>query len=445
MSLVNVSFILYIFSLISLLIPLLIALRYKEDLDILSPISLFSIFVLACYLFPASLVYFELDYFSIFWPIYLTDEGSSMVKTMAAVIAIIYSFYFGWYAAGVSRRRVYSRRKPNTYGLRVVRYPGFFWVALVLTCVSIVALVAGVYLLGGLSVLLAGMGDRIRLFSGLNYFFMLSNMLISCTVFWYFLIVTGHKKTSYSFYIYLFLMLLVISLQGAKSTIYVAIVILMCLRHYFVRPIPLSKLVASAVAMFIVLIIYQVVFRELLVIGEIVSLETEDGGVFFAFFRELSGNLMQYQTLRIIVDKIPSEHDFLYGKSLLALVTLPIPSSIYPDKLLTAPGYFTIFFWPDRWFNEGTSLPPGFFGEMYLNFGYVGIIVGGIVMGWFSARIYKLSFHPFLRPKKVLTLCVFNGLLLHYFRGEFVAPTLLALTILAPIFLIVDFSKKSEI
>lgn len=157
-------------------------------------------------------------------------------------------------------------------------------------------------------------------------------------------------------------------------------------------------------------------------------------------FLQFTGNMMQLQTMAVLMDAMPNQMQFEYGQTLLMIFLIWIPSAIFPAKPLTAPGVFTMAFWPAAWLNEGTTLPPGFFGEMYMNFGWFGLVGGGLVAGF----LYGLSYRAVRsRPDCDLTLgrhALFVSLLLHYFRGEAASVTVLFLTIYLPFWLTIKLS-----
>lgn len=78
----------------------------------------------------------------------------------------------------------------------------------------------------------------------------------------------------------------------------------------------------------------------------------------------------------------------LYGSTLVPIFTLPIPRSIMPNKddYLTAGNYFKIYHNHNH-IRVGERM--GFLGEMYLNFGLLGCIVGMVVLGYILAILDK--------------------------------------------------------
>jgi hypothetical protein len=117
---------------------------------------------------------------------------------------------------------------------------------------------------------------------------------------------------------------------------------------------------------------------------------------------------------------------------LLALLTIAIPSALYPDKYLTAPGVFTLTIDPDRWVKEGTTLPPGLIGEMYMNFGSAGVLLGLIVFGAAFGWMRRVARMRARDPLIITLYSLAVAMMAHYVRGEAVSPTVLLLIFALP-------------
>jgi hypothetical protein len=191
--------------------------------------------------------------------------------------------------------------------------------------------------------------------------------------------------------------------------------------------------------LFVALIAFHIFKQEYLAIGEVVSLDPGDrrlDAVLAILGLQWTGNLMQLQCLATLIDGMPGTLDFQYGKTLLMIALILVPSALYPAKPLTAPGILTDAFWPHRWVDEGTTMPPGFVGEMYMNFGWVGIAAGALLAG----HVYGASMRRCeAKPNCDRTLgshALLVAVMLHFFRGELASVCLLFFSIYVP-FLIV--------
>lgn len=100
-----------------------------------------------------------------------------------------------------------------------------------------------------------------------------------------------------------------------------------------------------------------------------------------------SRNLGDMATSAHIVNSVPGSLEFQNGATIAKWLVAPIPRAIWPDKPLIAPGPIigNVIFGTDR-----SGVPPGYIGEMYLNFGVLGVVIGCLIFGqilsWIEGR-----------------------------------------------------------
>lgn len=93
------------------------------------------------------------------------------------------------------------------------------------------------------------------------------------------------------------------------------------------------------------------------------------------------------------------------GKNILNFISAPIPASIMKDKPPVDEGYYLANLIkgyesspPETVFPYKSSIPFDNQGAMYANFGVLGLIIGGIIVGIVYGYTYKLlvsnNFHP---------------------------------------------------
>lgn len=103
-----------------------------------------------------------------------------------------------------------------------------------------------------------------------------------------------------------------------------------------------------------------------------------------------------------VVDSVPQKLDYLYGQSLFSWVVAPVPRRIWKEKPVVRIGDMigqVIF---NRRHNI-TGVPPGYIGELYINFGVPGVLLGMFLLGAFLKTLY-VSFKPYLARNKNLLL-----------------------------------------
>ena len=96
----------------------------------------------------------------------------------------------------------------------------------------------------------------------------------------------------------------------------------------------------------------------------------------------------------------------------LPLVLQVVPRSWYPNKPLNSGAYYMSKVRPAEW-AAGYALPPTFWGDLYLSFGFGGALVGSAVLGLVAARLDLAYRHAVLRrlPWFLLLFANFYALL----------------------------------
>lgn len=104
-----------------------------------------------------------------------------------------------------------------------------------------------------------------------------------------------------------------------------------------------------------------------------------------------------------ILALVPREVDFIHGSSYLALVTLPIPRAIWPEKPGMVDGRVGAAF-----YGAPFGIPPGPIGEAYWNFGIPGVFLVFFVLGafyrWLSEWFQQHAQEPTAAVLYILTL-----------------------------------------
>lgn len=85
-----------------------------------------------------------------------------------------------------------------------------------------------------------------------------------------------------------------------------------------------------------------------------------------------------------IVHHVPEILPYQSGATIAGYLIAPVPRAIWPDKPLISVG-------PQIgsaiYGNERSGVPPGMFGDMYLNFGVAGILLGSVALGLILAAV----------------------------------------------------------
>lgn len=104
-----------------------------------------------------------------------------------------------------------------------------------------------------------------------------------------------------------------------------------------------------------------------------------------------------------ILARVPKQVDYIQGDSYLAVLTLPIPRSVWEDKPGLLGGLTG-----ETFFRINAGVPPGPIGEAYWNFGIVGVpivfFVFGIFYQWLTAIFCRYADQPAAIVLYIITL-----------------------------------------
>jgi oligosaccharide repeat unit polymerase len=81
-----------------------------------------------------------------------------------------------------------------------------------------------------------------------------------------------------------------------------------------------------------------------------------------------------------IIDYVDDTQDFKFGATLVQFATAVVPRQLWQDKPVNLDTFIGEKIYGTTWLGS-SAVPAGFFGEMYMNFWYAGIVVGALVLG----------------------------------------------------------------
>ena len=134
-----------------------------------------------------------------------------------------------------------------------------------------------------------------------------------------------------------------------------------------------------------------------------------------AFDSAVGGDLGYTPTVFKVIDFVPEQYEYLKGQSYYRILFTGIPRFVWADK----PDNTGIIV--GRWIFPGTivqSNPPGIMGDLYINFGFLGIL-GFIVFGIVFAKIDNSKSLAYY-----LMVATSFGVMFHFARGAFTNPVL---------------------
>ena len=387
---------------VSLVAP--IAARFfRKDLDVFEPLLFFVIL----YFF----FFFLKSFFVVFYPEmfhyseYISPEfDSSIIRyTLGYLIIGILSFYAGYYLkiGGILGRNfpTFSR---GWHSLNVKVVVILFSIIAVCSIFvfmkiagSITYYLTHIYIRGEI----ARKGGGYLLWGGLFgieavlilYAHFLSRRMTNYMVFLVFaLTIAGMYLLlgSRIFFIYVFLGILVIyNFQ---------------MRRISLRDLTLLSMILVTVVIFVG-ISRNVLGGGTQAIHEVILGEVSDSeSVLHTIFRFLNPDTINYDNFMIVLSGVPSLLNYQYGLTYLHLLIYPIPRFLWQSKPSPlGTGIFTEFFFPGEYFagvTKGISLP----GELYLNFGILGIFGGMFLFGIFLRGLNRYIELNRSNPKAIL-------------------------------------------
>jgi oligosaccharide repeat unit polymerase len=105
-----------------------------------------------------------------------------------------------------------------------------------------------------------------------------------------------------------------------------------------------------------------------------------------------------------IMNAFPARFDYHYGETFLRWLIAPVPRSLWPAK--PAIGIGKELGPPIFEVGRATGVPPGIIGELHLNFGLMGVLVGTLVFGAVLRSLYVSLAEGFPNKSYVLVYAI---------------------------------------
>lgn len=183
---------------------------------------------------------------------------------------------------------------------------------------------------------------------------------------------------------------------GSRSTVIVFFIVAMLVWMLRERKFAPTRILAIGL-LGVVLISFLGGFRSRIWKGELSLTSENDEKSVVEYFEqgavESAERAWTASGLLPILARVPDDVDLLYGSSYFALLTLPIPRSVWPDKPGQIGGLVG-----DVFFQSPAGTPPGPIGEAYWNFHVPGVILIFFIFGtfqkWLSHAFIKYRHEP---------------------------------------------------
>ncbi len=187
-------------------------------------------------------------------------------------------------------------------------------------------------------------------------------------------------------------------IKSSRTGVLIVFVHVAVIWHYLRGPIRLRSLAlagAALLAIFLVLTALRARAQDTDELAAYVGVE--------AVMSELVGsrNLFGIAKSGLIAHHVPETIDYKYGSTFVVWIYTPVPRTLWKNKPVIHVGNEI----GDKIYSnpEGSGVPPGFFGEAYLNFGWIGVPFAFFVLGVLMRLIYA-SFWPYRSNKNAVVV-----------------------------------------
>lgn len=122
----------------------------------------------------------------------------------------------------------------------------------------------------------------------------------------------------------------------------------------------------------------------------------------------------------LMIELFPDNFEYLLGQSYYRILLTPIPRFVWPNKPINTESFIGSIVSPEI---LGYSLPPGIQGDLYINFGFWGVL-GMFLYGMFFSKISHIYSFFSLMISGISAVWIF-----HLSRGGFTNPIIIFLVL----------------
>lgn len=256
---------------------------------------------------------------------------------------------------------------------------------------------------GGLVYILSHLNNRRVLMAGLHYQELFSNTFLVCSALCAEVVVltSNKRKGLLTFIIVSLVTFLSLAVFGARRPAIMFLLQLLICYHFVYKTIRFRSLFSLKYILATILILFFIIFvpklresdnSELLDSpAEWIAGAAEESNRIFQEFSYLSGDMFVLEHF--------SSQNYWFGRSYLNILVQWIPRSLYPKKPPMDDGMYLYNMMcgidvhpndPTSKLYYQTSIPFTLEGALFSNFGWLGIVLGCLLLGLFYQAIYKL-------------------------------------------------------
>jgi len=174
------------------------------------------------------------------------------------------------------------------------------------------------------------------------------------------------------------------------------------------------------------------------------SIETDKISVLDPFV--FNRNLLDVSKTAHIINSTPEKIPFQRGATFLALIYAPIPRVLWPEKPAVSIGKdisHEVYGYSQK---NLAGIPPGMPAELYLNFGYPGILIGFFLTGILLKKLYNaFEFNgPINKNRIVLYVVIVVSITVTLFGSSINQAILAILQAYIPLYLALKYITKTQ-
>jgi hypothetical protein len=230
---------------------------------------------------------------------------------------------------------------------------------------------------------------------------------------------------------------------GRRGVVLSGLIAVLTILHFYYRPIKLRVLLVTAmagIALFIAVAharAYSAGGLEAMIAGLREDFVLEDMWV----------NIEEVNTvpmaIREMTHYIPDHEPYFYGRSYWEAFEVLIPMELHPNRPLASSQWFAWYHDP-RLAAKGGGFAFSLIAEGYINFGYVGAFLVGLIQGAFLKLLVQLRRNNPLSKSRLLIYACVAMQIVFFIRGDFGALLKLAVVIGVPSLALAVFLGRAK-
>jgi len=326
---------------------------------------------------------------------FLTPELFNI--TLIFLIVGLTMFYFGYYSR---LGKIIGKSLPWISNIRF-NHLKIYIVVFFGALIALISFFIYSQLAGGVSYFLTHLADRHSFAPGRHYLGMGIWVGVITSLFYYYYLCLTKRRVNFLFLILLIIGVGLITLKGGRTGFLTFFVSFSCIHYYTKKKGWLRNLILLGIFGTIFWLWYGVqrynIGRGFITLRYFTS---KTG----TLFQEILGGGNMLNHFALIISDFPYKLNLFWGWPFLGFFTLPIPRTIFPNKLNTPMTELNTILRPEYAAgNTPTTITYSVFGELYSNF-----YIAGIIIGMFFIGVFFRSFYVWFKNNQDKTLLIYS-------------------------------------